>query len=920
VLLRKFRIAARLTQEELAARASLSPDAIAALESGKRRTPREATIELLAEALGLEAPERAQLAAAARENLVAPGAHLAVGAHADAPHDVDHRPRWLAAAPTPLVDRAQELATILRSLATGGARLLTLTGPAGVGKTRLALAAAARLAESPPEAGDRFPDGVTLVDLTPVRDPDLVTGAIARALGLLDAGGRPTLERLTEAVGDERQLLVLDNVEQVLPAAASLSELLASCAGLALLVTSRVPLRLRWEQTLRIPPLPVPDLTAALPPPDVLYSIPSVALFVGRARAQHADFVLTEQQSPLVAQVVTQLDGLPLALELAAARLDVLSLSTLSRRLADRLQLLAVAAPDLPERQQSLEAAVGWSYDLLSEEEQRLFRCLGVFMGRVSLGAITAVERAIGAEPAEVGDGEASENREAGHMLLRLLALAEKSLLLPALPEANGGRHAPADLEDDEPAFAMLETVREYAWERLVAQGELTAACRAHAHYFLALAERADPLLRGRDQRAWFLRLEREHDNLRAALQWLLEQDDLDMATEREAALRMAGALGWFWSARGYHAEGMRWIEQALAHDWKAKADLEVDRAAAAHTQALIGAGEFLAYQGNVELAQTVLEEALALARRRQDRACIAQALNYLGTCALFAGEVAVAIPLLMEALNYGRDLPDPHPSGIALFLLGLAAAAQGDDMGAIARCEEALGQLEAAGDARVAGHVRFNLAGIVAQQSDLPRAAALVRAGFTACAALQDRLLLTTGVRAALAFVGERGDPAQGARLLGAADALSQTTGATLGMAERVAADRVEAALREELTQEDMAAAYREGRALAFDEVIALALTLLDEITPASSHRGTATDNAQPMERIMRPRDENPLSARELEALRLVAQGLSSKAIGRRLSLSPSTVNHHMQSIFHKLGVDTRAQAVAAAAQRGLL
>jgi non-specific serine/threonine protein kinase len=273
-----------------------------------------------------------------------------------------------------------------------------------------------------------------------------------------------------------------------------------------------------------------------------------------------------------------------------------------------------------------------------------------------------------------------------------------------------------------------------------------------------------------------------------------------------------------------------------------------------------------------------------------------------------------------MEALNYGRDLPDPHPSGIALFLLGLAAAAQGDDMGAVARCEEALGQLEAAGDARVAGHVRFNLAGIVAQQGALPRAAAIVRVGFAACAALRDRLLLTTGVRAALALVGERGDPTRSARLLGAADALTQATGATLGMAERVAADRVEAALREELTQEDMAAAYREGRALAFDEVIALALTLLDEITPDSSHPDTATDDAQPMKRIMRPRDEHPLSARELEVLRLVAQGLSSKAIGRRLSLSPSTVNHHIQSIFNKLGVDTRAQAVAAAARRGLL
>jgi predicted ATPase/DNA-binding CsgD family transcriptional regulator len=808
-----------------------------------------------------------------------------------------------------MVDRTHEVRTILRMLTDDGVRLLTLVGPAGVGKTRLALAAAVRLA-------DNFRDGVVVVEMATIRDHQSVLPTIARALGLTDTGQPPLAERLRDLLRERALLLALDNLEQALPAAAApLADLLASCPDLTLLVTSRTPLQVRWEQTLRVPPLPVPDLSIALMSLAELPDIPSVTLFLQRARARRADFVLTERQAPLVAQLVTQLDGLPLAIELAAARLDVLSLSALTRRVAHRLDLLAIEAPDVPERQQSLEAAVGWSYDLLSEEEQRLFRCLGVFVGRVTLDAIVAVERTLGAEPAEIGNGEARENREAGQTLLRMLSLAEKSLLLPALPEANGGRHAAAaEAEDDEPAFGMLETVREYAWERLVAQGELTAARRAHAHYFLELAVRADALLRGPDQREWFLRLEREHDNLRAALRWLLEQEGPNTTIEREAALRLAGALGWFWSARGYHAEGMRWMEQALAHEWRAPADLEMDPpAVAAHTRALIGAGEFLAYQGNVELAQTVLGEALALARRRQDRASIAQALNYLGTCALFAGEVATAVPLLREALQCARDLPDPHPCGIALFLLGLAAAAQGDDAEAVARCQEALNQLEEAGDARVAGHVRFNLAGIVHLQGDLPRATAIVREGFAACAALRDRLLLTTGVRAALALVGERSDATQGARLLGAADSLTHATGATLGMAERVAADRVEAALRERLTQEDMAAAYRTGRALSFDEVTALALTLLDEVTRPPVHVRAGPPNQA-------SGSAGPLTVREVEVLRLVAAGLSSKLIARQLSIAYSTVNYHLAAVFNKLAVTTRAQAVAVATQRGLL
>src|SRR5207302_6243127 len=534
-------------------------------------------------------------------------------------------------------------------VAAGDTRLLTLVGPAGVGKTCLAFAAAARLADDTREYSDRFPDGVTLVDLTPVRDADLVPGAIARALGLLDVGGRPAMERVVEVLAERRQVVVLDNVEQVLPAAAlPIADLLVACPRLALLVTSRVPLRIRWEQTLRVAPLPVPDSSVPLPPLDALLAIPSVALFVGRARARQADFVLEEQHAPLVAQLVRQLDGLPLALELAAARLDVLPLPTLVRRLADRLQLLATQAPDLPERQRSLEAAVGWSYDLLSEPERRLFRCLGVFVGRVSLDAISAVVGVVAA----ASDLEQREVTEDGRTLPRLLSLAENSLLLPlparsdetaeldALAErlgrpepshaADGTAHVEGIEEyneDPEPVFALLETVREYAQERLDAVGELAAARRAHAHYYLPLAERAAPALRGRDQRAWHLRLEREHDNLRAALRWLLDQagsDGSDAATEREAGLRLSGALGYFWYVRGYHSEGRRWLEEALA-----RAPREGDGAgldSSARTRALIATGPLLMVQADYARSRLVLKQALALAERRREPAAIAEA------------------------------------------------------------------------------------------------------------------------------------------------------------------------------------------------------------------------------------------------------------------------------------------------------
>ena len=403
----------------------------------------------------------------------------------------------MALQPTPLIDRVEERESIRTSLVVEDVRLLTLTGPAGVGKTRLALAAASELASM-------FPDGVVLADLARVRDPTLVLQTLCRALGVSPTGYAPLLERLRSTLENRAILLLLDNFEQVLPAANQLVDLLAVCSQIRLLVTSRVPLQLRWEHILRVNPLPVPDVSTPLSL-DELRQVPAVALFLDRARARRPGFTLTEARAQLVTDLVVHLDGLPLALELAAARLDALSLPVLARLLRDRLQMLASSAPDAPERQRSLEAAITWSYDLLSPEEQRIFRHLGVFVGRVATSAVAAV---LGAETT------------AELTLTALASLAEKSLIMLAQGEDD------EEVEDQQglSVFQMLETLREYAREQLERANEYEAAERAHAHYFVALAERADAFLRGSDQRAWFLRLEREHDNLRAALRWLLNR------------------------------------------------------------------------------------------------------------------------------------------------------------------------------------------------------------------------------------------------------------------------------------------------------------------------------------------------------------------------------------------------------------
>jgi predicted ATPase/DNA-binding CsgD family transcriptional regulator len=658
---------------------------------------------------------------------------------------------------------------------------------------------------------------------------------------------------------------------------------------LTLLVTSRVPLQLHAEQTFRIAPLPVPDLSEPLPPLDTLTAIPSVELFMQQARVRQPNFNFSDQHAPLLARLTSQLDGLPLALELAAARTATLPLQVIVRRLGDRLRLLRWEAADAPTRQQSLEAAVGWSFDLLNDNERRLFSCLGVFTGRVSLNAIVAV---VSDTDGQVGEESALET---------LASLVDKSLVQALGPESMEDQSEEDHLE---PSFTMLETVREYAEEQLISGGAVEAARRAHAHYFLALAEQADSHLRGHGQRLWYLRLERERDNLRTALRWLLDQDT---GAEREAALRLAGALGLFWVLRGYHAEGLNRLEEALA-----KAPL-VD--VAARTRALTYAGLILMHQRSLARAQDMLEGALALAEERGDGLAAVEALTYLGGRALYARDMAQSGLLLHEALRRGQELGDPFALGSTLFWLGVRALEAGSVAEAATLEEEALEQFAKAGDLRAAGGVHGSLAVIYGQIDDLARGVRHVRAELQMALDLQDRWLLRIGARAVLTLTGGRADPARQAQLLGAVERqTAQPDSAGMGAYERWTADQGMSKLTQQLGQGDWDVAFRAGRTLRFEEVAALALTLIDEVAqlPLQPGTGAASNAAQSAAR--------PLTARELEVLRLVAAGLSSKLIARELVITPSTVNYHLATIFNKLAVDTRAQAVAVAAQRGLL
>jgi non-specific serine/threonine protein kinase len=770
--------------------------------------------------------------------------------------------------PAPLLGRDRELALIDQLLMDGGAPLLTLIGPAGVGKTRLAHEAGQR-------CSGRFPDGVWWVDLSALRDPDTVASAIAQSLDLRQAGPDPLVDRLATYVHGRDLLLVLDNFEQVLPAAHLVDTMMAAAPGLKILVTSREVLHLRSEQALPVQPLSLPD-PDHLPPLEDLAQVPAVALFLQRAQRIDPGFELTGRNARSVAELVVHLDGLPLAIELAAARSRLLSPHMLLERLGRRLSILHWEAQDLPERQQTLRGAIAWSYDLLSPSEQCLFRSLAVFSGGFTLEAVEAI-----AGPGSEASVDALEG---------LASLVAKSLVL-AEEDGRGGYR-----------FRLFESVREFALELMRGSDEWAEVGLAHARYFLATAEHAVRELAGPKQQDSYLRLEREHDNLRTALHWSLEHGRHDLA------LRLAATSGWFWLTRGYHTEGSRWLADVLSATPGADPALRLP--------ALLIAGMLLNDQMRVAEARPVLDEALLLAEETQDRREIAEALTFLGGRAYLANDLSEATSLLDDAIARWETLGDTGPginyqAGLAYGYRAGVAFHQGDLDRAIELLRATLARHDANGDAHSASATRFYLAALFADKGNVQEGVPLVRDGLSAIRTFQDRLLLTLGMDATffLALSGE--DQEEQARLLGAVDAQQASSG--LGESGGVLARRLvpkAERLRELIGQRQLEAAYREGRALTGDAAIELALAALERLE--GSPRPAPAAPARPTQAL--------LSDREMDVLRLVAQGMTNKQIARELFIAESTAKTYVTGIFNKLGVDSRAHAVAVATQRGLI
>ena len=784
---------------------------------------------------------------------------------------VEAAPGTLPAQATPLVGRAEELQIVRDQLLSDDVRLLTLIGPGGVGKTRLAVAVAEGLLGHP-----SFPDGVRFVDLAPLREPALVPSAIRGALGVPEAAGRPVLEALLGFLAGLRLLLVLDNCEHLLGVAPDLGRLLAGAPGLTILATSREPLRLRWERTLPLGPLALPDPEPRhLPPPPELARVPAVALFLERARAVRPDFALTPENAAAVAQLVVRLDGLPLAIELAAARAALLGPATLLARLERHLPLPGTGGFDAPERHRTLQAAIGWSHDLLTPAEQALFRRLAPFAGGWSLEAAETVVCAADGDPpgCDVPD-----------VLDGLTSLADKSLVQVVVPPSG------------EPRFRLLETVREHALERLEASGEADATRRRHAAYYLALAERAEPALKGRDQRAWVDRLEREHDNLRAALRWFLETEDA------EGALRLGSLLGYFWWLGGHLAEGRGWLGEALA--------LDRDGTASSRPAALVWSAVLAYGQGDGAQAEAQADAALTLARVRGERPSEAFAVTIRGLVAWRRGDPVVAARLHREALELARDVGDAWMIGDLLYHLGMAESER-DPAAAVEPLTESLERLRAAGGLH---HLMLALGTLADAQGRLGRtdeARDLFREGLELGRAGADPITAAWVATFALAFLAEQGRSDQAMPLLAGLEAFTTSFGYQRTPLEQAAYERAMAAARTQLGAARAAEAWAAGQPAPPSETVRAAARLLDE---------AATEDSSAPAPGARRAGRGRLSPREQEVLALVAEGRSNREIAEALVVTENTAKYHVAQLLNKLGAGNRAEAVARAVALGLL
>ena len=770
-LLRRYRASARMTQEDLASRTGLTPQAIGLLERGERRRPHAYTVQVLGEALGLEGREFAEFEAAARR----PPAHRAT-------EETSHRA--LPAPPTPLIGREQEVATLTELLRQEDVRLLTLTGPGGVGKTRLALEVAGRSSEA-------FADGVAFVPLAPLRDPDLVPSVLAQTLGIKDAGDRSLQEALKLHLEIKQTLLLLDNFEHLLEAVPLVAELVRGCPGLTVLATSRAPLRLSGERQYPLSPLSLVSGAS-------LESSPAVRLFEERAMEVFPGFEVRAGNEAAVAEICKRLDGLPLAIELAAAKVKLFSPKALLDRLELRLPLLSGGARDLPERQQTLRDAVAWSYDLLGPAERALFGRLAVFAGGFSLEAAEAV----------CGPGMPEEME----VLEILASLVDNSLVVSRV-------EASSEPGGDEPRFTMLETVREFAAERLDSDGEAEEVHRAHAMYYLELAEAAQPEVSARMLTGWLAVLDREHDNMRAALRWTIRHRQVDIGT------RLALALWRFWPERHHITEGRRWLEAVLAlgqpEGGVAEPTLSARRWAFLH----LVTGMLASGQGDYDSAVELYEQSLTLYRNMGHRKGTSGPLRELGVAAYHRGDYDRAVHLSEQALAISREFGSAFGAGLAVCTLSDALRAQGDLERARVLLEESAASLrQTKYPLRVANALAITLSrlgSIECQVGRAERASELLkeslrlaqRFGFTF-----DAVICLGGMARAEAMQDR---PERAARLLGASAAQREALGTFVPPIGRTDHDYATNAARATLGDRAFDAAWAAGHAMSLEEVI---------------------------------------------------------------------------------------------------
>jgi predicted ATPase/DNA-binding CsgD family transcriptional regulator len=809
------------------------------------------------------------------------------------------------------------------------------------------------------ELTELFPDGTWFVSLAPISDPDLVIPTLSQVLGLQETRDQTPLEQVKRALQQKQTLVLLDNFEQVVAAATSVADLLTCCPRLKVLVTSREVLHLRAEHDYAVPPLSLPD-PKHLPDLLALSQYDAVALFIERAQAVKSEFQVTNSSAPAVAEICVRLDGLPLALELAAARLRLFPPQALLTRLGQRLPLLTSSTRDAPERQHTLRSTIAWSYDLLEASEQRLFRRLCVFVGGMTLEAVEAVCAALGNEPAVILDC--------------LTSLMDKSLLRQSEPEGEQSH------------FVMLETIREYGWEALESLGEAEATRHSHAAYFLALAEEAAPQLRGPQLAEWLRRLELEHDNLRAAMGWLLERGEAAMA------LRMGVALTFFWELIDSLHEGWNVLSHALVGS--------EDVAPPVQARGLINAGKLSSMLGHFERGEVLGQEGLALFRTIGDTAGMGEAVYFLARSAYERGDFIAVRSLCEESIELNREAGNTRLIGYSLQLLAYTDLLQGEYGGTRARFEESLAlfreiddpfgtalslymlasyafmgpgglplaQAQAMAEESLAlfrnigtrkwepvalgtlGEITF-LQGDTTTARQLleqcctryrelgfePRLAwalsllgkVLVAEGDLAAAraVCEESLILESRVNYGASYleiapaleelaavVAAQGEPTWAARLWGRAEAHRETIKTPLWPLDRADYDHAIALARLQLDEPSFTAAWAQGRAMTLEHVFAVRgpVTIPDSLP-------TSQPAASPLEKSVSSYPDG-LTAREVEVLRLVAQGMTNAQMAEQLVISPHTVNTHLKSIYGKIGVSSRSAATRYAIEHKLL